>query len=71
MTTNSESSEELLSIGEVSRRSGVEASAIRYYERVGLLPAPERRGGKRRYEPSCRHGAGGDRRSQERRFLDQ
>jgi len=27
----------------------VNASAIRYYERIGVLPAPERRGGQRRY----------------------
>ena len=29
-------------IGEVARRADVRASAIRYYERVGLLPEPER-----------------------------
>lgn len=40
-----------LSIGEVARRAGVNASAIRYYERAGLLAEPERVGGKRRYDP--------------------
>ena len=39
-----------LSIGEVARRAGINASAIRYYEGVGLLPEPERVGGKRRYD---------------------
>ena len=39
-----------LSIGEVARRAGINASAIRYYEGVGLLEEPERVGGKRRYD---------------------
>ena len=39
-----------MSIGEVARRAGVEPSAIRYYESLGLLPAPPRAGGKRRYD---------------------
>lgn len=37
------------SIGEVARSAGVRPSALRYYERVGLLPAPERANGRRRY----------------------
>ena len=37
-------------IGEVARRTNVRASAIRYYERVGLLPEPVRVHGRRRYE---------------------
>ncbi|MGF1471295.1 MAG: MerR family transcriptional regulator [Rubrobacteraceae bacterium] len=41
---------ELLTIGEVARRADVSASAIRYYEEVGLLGEPERIGGKRRYD---------------------
>jgi MerR family redox-sensitive transcriptional activator SoxR len=36
-------------IGEVAASAGVNASAIRYYERHGLLPRPARAGGKRRY----------------------
>ena len=40
-----------LTIGEVARRAGLATSAIRYYERLGLLPAPERVSGQRRYEP--------------------
>lgn len=42
---------ETLAIGEVARRAGISASAIRYYERAGLLSEPGRVGGKRRYEP--------------------
>jgi MerR family transcriptional regulator, redox-sensitive transcriptional activator SoxR len=38
-----------LSIGEVADRAGVTVSAIRFYEREGLLPRPERVGGQRRF----------------------
>lgn len=41
-----------LTIGEVARRAGVAASAIRYYESIGLLPEPERESGQRRYDES-------------------
>ncbi len=37
------------SIGEVARRAGVRPSALRYYERVGVLPSPGRENGRRRY----------------------
>ena len=40
-----------LTIGEVASRAGVAASSIRYYERIGLLPEPDRFGGQRRYDP--------------------
>jgi MerR family transcriptional regulator, redox-sensitive transcriptional activator SoxR len=40
---------DLLQIGAVARASGKSASAIRYYERVGLIPAPARVSGRRRY----------------------
>ncbi len=40
----------VLTIGEVARRAGVRASALRYYEEAGLLEEPERVGGKRRYD---------------------
>jgi MerR family redox-sensitive transcriptional activator SoxR len=38
-----------LTIGEVAGRAGVATSSIRYYERIGLLPNPERVHGQRRY----------------------
>jgi MerR family redox-sensitive transcriptional activator SoxR len=40
-----------LSIGEVARRAGLRTSALRYYERIGLLPHTPRVGGQRRYDP--------------------
>jgi MerR family redox-sensitive transcriptional activator SoxR len=40
-----------LGIGEVATRAGVSVSAIRFYERNGLLPEAERAGGKRRFGP--------------------
>ena len=39
-----------LTIGEVARRAGVATSSIRYYERIGLLPTPDRLAGQRRYD---------------------
>ena len=36
-------------IGELAGRTGLNPSAIRYYETVGLLAAPYRTGGQRRY----------------------
>ena len=38
-----------LPIGEVARRAGLAPSAIRYYEKAGLLPKPGRQAGQRRY----------------------
>jgi DNA-binding transcriptional MerR regulator len=43
----------LLTIGELARRAGVSASAVRYYEELGLLPAPARISGQRRYPESA------------------
>jgi MerR family redox-sensitive transcriptional activator SoxR len=34
----------------VGRRAGVRPSQLRYYERIGLLPTPERLSGQRRYD---------------------
>jgi MerR family redox-sensitive transcriptional activator SoxR len=39
-----------LTVGEISRRSGFAESAIRYYERLGLLAASRTAGGQRRFE---------------------
>jgi MerR family redox-sensitive transcriptional activator SoxR len=39
-----------LSIGEVARRTGIRTSALRYYEEVGILPAPARVNGRRVYD---------------------
>ncbi|OBB95570.1 helix-turn-helix domain-containing protein [Mycobacterium sp. 852002-40037_SCH5390672] len=41
-----------LTIGEVAREAGVAATALRYYEQIGLVPEPARRGGQRRYDDS-------------------
>jgi MerR family transcriptional regulator, redox-sensitive transcriptional activator SoxR len=39
-----------LTIGELARRSGVAPSALRYYERLGLIRAVRTGGNQRRYE---------------------
>jgi MerR family transcriptional regulator, redox-sensitive transcriptional activator SoxR len=39
-----------LPISAVARQVGLRPSAIRYYERIGLLPAPLRSRGRRRYD---------------------
>jgi len=41
--------EATLSIGEVAEKAGIADSAIRYYERNGLLPEAERVSGQRRF----------------------
>jgi MerR family transcriptional regulator, redox-sensitive transcriptional activator SoxR len=38
-----------MKVGDLARRSGLNASAIRYYESVGLLKPAERVAGQRRY----------------------
>ena len=40
---------EQLTIGEVARRAGVNATTVRYYESLGVLPEPDRVSGQRRY----------------------
>ncbi|MBO2456881.1 MerR family transcriptional regulator [Actinomadura violacea] len=44
---------EQLTIGELASRTGVATSALRYWEEFGLLPAPARVSGQRRYPPSA------------------
>src|ERR1700730_13578065 len=39
-----------LTISEVARQVGLQASAIRYYEQIGLLPPAQRMSGQRRYD---------------------
>jgi DNA-binding transcriptional MerR regulator len=42
--------EKSLSIGELAESTGFAASAIRYYESVGVLPEPSRSSGQRKYD---------------------
>lgn len=42
--------EKSLSIGEVAKEAGINVSAVRYYERHGLLPEAERVSGQRRFD---------------------
>jgi len=42
-----------LTISEVARQVGLQASAIRYYERIGLLPPALRISGQRRYNTAA------------------
>jgi DNA-binding transcriptional MerR regulator len=46
-------SSRLLTIGELAHRAGVAPSALRYWEELGLLPAPARISGQRRYPESA------------------
>jgi MerR family redox-sensitive transcriptional activator SoxR len=43
---------DLLAVSEVAHRSGFAASALRFYEREGLLSATRTSGGQRRYQRS-------------------
>lgn len=42
-----------LTISQVGQRVGLQASAIRYYERIGLLPPAQRISGQRRYDETA------------------
>ena len=44
-----------LSIGQVAKRTGVRTSALRFYEEAGILPAPARVSGQRRYDADSIH----------------
>jgi DNA-binding transcriptional MerR regulator len=43
----------LMTIGELSARSGVPASTLRYWERIKVLPKAQRVSGQRRYQPEA------------------
>jgi len=58
-----------LTIGELSRLTGVHIETIRYYERVKILPKPPRTaGGRRSYDPTHLRMLGFVRRSRELGF---
>lgn len=40
---------DIMAIGEFSRRTGCAIETIRFYEKAGILPQPQRRGGYRCY----------------------
>jgi MerR family redox-sensitive transcriptional activator SoxR len=42
----------VLTIGDLAGSAGVPTSTVRYYDRLGLLPADDRRSGQRRYTPA-------------------
>jgi MerR family redox-sensitive transcriptional activator SoxR len=41
-----------MNIGELAKEVGMQTSAIRFYESIGLLPKPARESGWRKYEPA-------------------
>ena len=43
----------LVPIGQLARRTGVATSALRYYERIGLLPPADRIGQRRQFPADC------------------
>ena len=67
--TNTKLRAEVITIGALSERSGVNIETIRYYERIGLLPAPPRSAGRHRlYEEAHRRRLVFIRRSRELGF---
>ena len=42
-----------MTIGSLALQAGIRPSAVRYYERIGLLPSPLRRSGRRDYDPDA------------------
>ena len=51
MTTSGTDGEELVPIDQLARRFGLRASALRYYEEIGLLAPVSRHSGRRWYGP--------------------
>lgn len=69
MQLNKDSGAAILSIGELSRLTGVHIETIRYYERVRMLPIPSRSSaGRRAYDLSHRRTLGFIRRSRDLGF---
>ncbi|WP_125100717.1 redox-sensitive transcriptional activator SoxR [Leucobacter chromiireducens] len=48
-STGSHAPEELLTVGDMSRRTGVAVSALHYYEQLGLIASRRTAGNQRRY----------------------
>ena len=64
-----ETSRQVQSVSAASEQAGVNVQTVRYYERRGLLPEPERReSGYREYTPDCLERLQFIRRSQELGF---
>jgi MerR family transcriptional regulator, redox-sensitive transcriptional activator SoxR len=55
MASSNTDDDPLLTIGQVAVRAGLNTSHIRFYERVGVLPEPERVAGQRRYRDEVLH----------------
>ncbi|HZC73695.1 MAG TPA: MerR family transcriptional regulator [Jatrophihabitans sp.] len=53
LAPTSTSKSRLLSIGELSERTGVPSSALRYYDELGLVRPDSRTAGRRRYADSA------------------
>jgi MerR family transcriptional regulator, redox-sensitive transcriptional activator SoxR len=43
---------DLIGISDVAQATGLQSSALRYYEKVGLIAPAGRAGGRRQYDPS-------------------
>jgi MerR family redox-sensitive transcriptional activator SoxR len=55
MPASTTTDEPRLTIGQVAARAGLNTSHIRFYERVGVLPEPDRVAGQRRYRDEVLH----------------
>ncbi len=48
----------MLTIGQLAEQTGVAATALRYYDELGLVRPITRTGGQRRYSDAARHDVG-------------
>ena len=55
MASPTTADEPRLTIGQVADRAGLNTSHMRFYERVGVLPEPDRVAGQRRYRDDVLH----------------